>query len=177
MAEDPIGDFLRKVTAERKPLSEQERKEAMKVGKEIWSKAAEKTKGRDSAVLELIQPDCTTIVYVSNPRHIDSKYNKALLQDSNTDLVIDVLRFTQGLKMTRQDIYDFSPGKVTKLERHTSQADHPASTEDPELALRNYIKRVKEQTTEEQYDPGKQDLQSLLDLVSSAQEPPSAQLK
>lgn len=179
MTEESIDNVLKKATTERKPLSEEEKREAMEAGKEVWRTAMEATKGRRSVDLKLEDLDCSILIYIYNPRHKESKHSKAFLQDPDTDLVISVFRQVRDERgissVAEMDRYEFAPGKVTKLEMHPGQTDinKYLSIKDPfqaELAMRNDAKREKEQRTEERYHPDKEDLQNLLSVVSSAKE-------
>jgi hypothetical protein len=177
MAEESVDDFLKKVTAERKPLSEEERKEAMVVALQVWKIAMEKTNGKNSASLSLDNNDRDSRIYINieNPRHQDSSYNKALLVP-NTDLVVGISGSGVG-RGREMHQYEFSPGKVTKIvttnpppEMHMSKYLGNENTLQQLLVMSEAAKRRNALVTRERYHPDKKDLQSLLSIVSSARE-------
>ena len=57
MPEESIGDFLQKVSTERKPLTEEEKKEAMVVAREVWKKAMEQAGGRKDTEIGIFRAE------------------------------------------------------------------------------------------------------------------------
>lgn len=175
MPEESIDEVLRKATAERKPLTDQEMKEAMVVAGEVWKKAMERTKEfKEGEPPTLREEDDKGRTYV----YIDPQKQRLDLIDS-PDLRIQVSRQTRNNNGQHNpawtDIYKISPTSVTKThQEHTANEgvlQQALSTEDPlqmESALNDYHQKMKEQGIQESYHPDRADLQRLLVLVSSA---------
>ena len=171
MAEESIDEVLRKATAERKPLTEQEKKEAMAVAGQVWKTAIEKAKGRD-AHLHKEDEESRTYIWINVPKQKPT-------QDS-PDLEILVSRQKFNEKGTTDspkiESWKFSPGEVTKTDFHSSSNEvafeAANAIEDPwkrEMAIRKYHKRNIERQTQESFDPNGEELEVLHSLISSAQ--------
>lgn len=177
---EPIEEFLEQAAAERKPLSEQEKEEAMVVAREVWKKAMEYAESPASSNRGLEDKDShTSISIYKNPRPQEFRFGELL--DPNTDLVITLVKTardantfrTSTAKTADMDIYIFSPSKVTKLERRMvpTKVDRYVATGDriqTVPVVNKDANRQREQETQEGYHPKKEDLQDLLNKLSSA---------
>lgn len=139
MPEESIDEVINKATTERKPLSEEEKKEAMEVAREVWKKAMEKAEGRKGSVLLNMEDDVSRKKWegaISSSKGIDTSHERRSViivtswsknstygrrVDPSTDLIINVVTDRHTLlrgrsEPTRQDVatYYFSPSQVVK---------------------------------------------------------------
>lgn len=184
---EPIEEFLEQAAVERKPLSEQEKKEAMAVAHKVWVKAMERVKeikaaGAGMLVLEDPLLRKNVIIYDK-----ESAVGLGLRKTgkTNTDLVIAVVTEArdkeEGPKSpVGDDMYYFVPNEVVKVSRSIklpdrqildkiySQDKHPLRSE---LLMSEYQRRLNEQRVEKLTYPDKRELTDLLNIVSSAKAP------
>ena len=179
MAEGQLEDFINKLPAERKPLSEQEEKEAMIEAWKLRDLAkARIRKGKYMAILEGKDGDKGFIIYINLLKAEDPKLS-GVPQDS--DVSIDVLwkaKDSKGRNIDQSfDFYYLSSSSVAKVIT-TPPQDRDALEETDfiedslrrEAAVRKRTLLSREQATQEIYFPDKSDLRTLSKLIASAQE-------
>ena len=179
MPEVSVDEFLEKAATERKPLSEEEKKEAMVVARKVWRAAIEKTNGKDFVLLKKETPNAHT--YLNIDTHID-KNSPNRKEYPNTDLIISVYREIRDAKgqmnTVEMSVYSFSPEKVTKrtFSPDSDMTEYDKSyysskiigSPEHDLAMSKYWQASKERSTQEVYHPDKADLTTLLQNLSSA---------
>lgn len=165
--EETIKQFLEKLPAERKLLSEEEKKEAAVTAREVREKAMEKAGGKDFVSLQ--NPDTNQEIRL----YLGVKAQGLPGKDPGVDLVIKVINFIDPeLPANIVHDYCFNPDGVEKTTYDLS-ATKPInfkkllSIEDPKKRA-DIIARAKEQITEETYEPNKDELTVLLRNLSSA---------
>lgn len=190
-SEEPIGQVLGKLLAERKPLSEEEAKEAVAAGREVWRKAMEKAEGKKYASLWHETPDTREHITL----YTDEKIAMHKPENPNTDLVIMTskeVRGKEGEMIATRIVhkYFFAPDEVTKttfdltgtkdinfgkldinigVDNEGKFQDVHAHAQMSDLNLiRKQAERQMEQRIEETYHPDKADLSNLLAAISSA---------
>lgn len=181
MAESPFKDFIDKLPPERKPLSEAERKESMMVGRELWKKGMQYyVEGLASACRGLEDDSSSTTIFINNLQHEKKGVREELLQHPDTtDLVISLVRRARDRITHRtstaicdMDVYEFSPGEITKLERRNV----PLKGVDEYERIGNKLiaspimskdaMKARAQETRERYEPNKEELRELLDMLA-----------
>ncbi len=181
MPEESIDEFLKKVTQERKPLSEEEKREIMEVAREVWKKAMEKSEGKDSASLVNETSDTRQRLTVFRGEKV------AMHKPKNPNIDLVIMSSREGSRIV--DKYFFSPNEVTKTTfdlTGTRDIDIGKLTvnmgfsaeglrvekthlekSDP-VVIRKQAKKQEERRTEVTYHPDKVDLEHLLSSLSSA---------
>lgn len=155
----PDDEFLKRVTTEREPLSEEEKKEAMAVAGEIRQKAMDRRGDRDCVSLRSETPKVPQRItlYSGDKIKMHNAPNPA------TDLVIMVSEDESRIVHK----YFFAPDKVIKTTFDlTGVEDINMGDSD----IREQAKQQLERRTEETYFPDKADLFSLFLSLSSARE-------
>lgn len=168
--EKSIEQFLEELPAERKLLSEEERKEAMVVAREVWKKAMEKTKGQSSISLkaEIAGGEQSIVLFTGE------KVETFHPENPRTDLVINVNPPMDKDGNAISSIvhqYRFAPDEVVK--RTVDMSAQRSINVNQFLEIKNpvertnIIERARAQQMEEVYHPDKADLSGLLAAISS----------
>lgn len=172
----PLDKVLKAAITERKPLSEDERKEAMTIARDIWKKAMEKLNGKECVLLKTKDGNSTIIIDAGKQA---KEILLALGKDFKADLIISVQKMNpqqlpeafihdyylmpDGVKKTTFDLSGVKPISLNML----------WAIEDPiqRTIIANREKaRAEAQRTEETHEPDKADLTNLLQDLSFAQE-------
>lgn len=166
MAEESIDDFLKEVATERKPLSEEERREAMRIVLQVREIAIKKSEGGE--VIDFVNryPDYQQEISI----HLD-KEDIEMLKPKNPQTELAVITQKKatdknGKVVFREDkLYFFAPDEVIVVE--FGMKDIKLGFTNP--ANLDQAMRTVEQMTQEEYHPGKTDLNNLLSDLSSAE--------
>lgn len=161
---ESTDDFLKKISAEREPLSKEEQQEAMKVSSQIRRKARELAGNRSQ--IGLPKPGKTdpferiSIIFFDERR--DPKYPNAELLIVNSGL-----KESEGEHSEFQEWYFFAPDRVDK---EVTNAGISVGDQFERLAKGGpeAIGQIAELSTGEIYHPDKADLTALLGSLSSA---------
>lgn len=178
MAES-VDDFLRKVSEERKTLTDQEKKDAMEVASEIRKKVEEIAKGKDKAAVSMRTgeqwPYLSQFIFIYSGE-ANSYYND---RNPNADLVIvvDPVKYEEErrIQLPKQEYY-FTPHEVIKTITDPGISATEASGRLKQVlgkgegirGVEAELDRIEELRTEETYHPNKADLSNLLANLSSS---------
>lgn len=159
----PDDEFLTRITTQREPLSEEEKKEAMAVAGEIRQKVVEKRGNKDCTSLrsEFGKGTQRIVLYAGDKVKMHNASNPA------TDLVIMVSE--DGSRIVHK--YFFTPDEVIKTTFNLE------GMKDVNIGSPDFLEQAKQQLekrTEETYNPDKSDLFNLFLSLSSAKEPGEA---
>lgn len=177
---ESVDEFLERVSAPRKPLTDQEKKEAMEVASEIRKKAEEIAGGKDKVSLMDIgesSRDLTSHVTIYLGKGIDefnAHRNLRYEYDQKypkSDLIIEV-RFHQHDEKDKEmrlpiHEYDFTADGVIKTIFDSGITGSEVLKRILERG-EDEVLRTAELKTEETYHPDKADLSDLLANLSSA---------
>jgi len=183
MSEDNLDKFLDNATKARE-LSAQEKKEAMMVARDVWKKSQEILGGKkDTAILKKEEPLSRKYITVSTAWDANSQIGEKVREmGGNADLVVGVI--TEGrdkkeepMKPTDTETYYFFPDRVIKESKSVElptedNLDYISSLDAlrGQRAMGRYQGVLNQRRTTKASRPDKVELQSLLDLVSSARE-------
>lgn len=179
---EPIEEFLEQAAVERKPFSEQEKKEAMVVARKVWVKAMERgEEARGSGMLTLEEPLSRKHVFIYD-KESSKRVGLHKIGKTNIDLVIAVVTEARDkeegpMSPVGDDAYYFSPDEVTKASKSVELPDtkildkidrHPIQLD---ILMSKYQRRLNERRVEEFIHPDEKELSQLLDLITVARVP------
>ena len=179
MAEDPFDDFLRKVSAERRPLTQQEEREAMIAAWELRDLVKKKIPGEKAMVIleRVEQKEKEAQIILERLKPEDDRLSWAP-QDSDVSIVVPwkVIDSNGRIINHSLDLYFISSSAAAKettiFPQDSKGLKKTASIKKDSLERVNEeIQRsqfFEEHTTKEVYFPDKSDLQVLSKLISSA---------
>jgi len=171
MAESPFKDFVNKLPVERKPLSKQERNDVLKVARDVWREAIEKSGGKSSAALRMEIPDGSTQIITLFMKERIAEFHP---ENPHTDLIINV---NYPLDSNKNPIlpliigqYRLAPNEVIKRNIDMSRQKPIDVSQFRGMDSVQYAKaleRINAQLIAEEYHPDKVELAVLLKSISS----------
>ncbi|MDO8621384.1 MAG: hypothetical protein Q7R31_03870 [Candidatus Levybacteria bacterium] len=173
---EPIEEFLEQAAAERKPFSEQEKKNAMIIARKVWIKAMERGReARESGMLVLEEPLSRKHVFIYD-KESSRRAGLQKIGKSNIDLMIAVVAEARDkeecpMSLVGDEAYYFSPDEVIKVSKSIELPDakildkidrHPAQSD---ILMSKYQRRLNERRVEKFIHPDEKELNQLLDLI------------